>query len=126
MKRLWLGAGILLILLALGIFACAAIGHFESQVAQHLDAATNAAQAGNWQQAETAFLQAKKIWEQARSGNAAITDHAPMEEIDQYFAQGMIYLSEVTRKDFLSCCLTLKVLVQAVAEAQSISWWSIF
>ena len=125
MIRAWLGIAILLLLLGLGVFSAAATEHFHETMAVHLTQAAEAAETGEWDRANIQFLQAKKIWEQARNSNAAITDHAPMEEIDRYFIQGAVYLSEQVRMDFRSCCCALTVLVEAVADAQALNWWSL-
>lgn len=125
MKRLWIGVVILLVILGLGIFSAVATEKFQKQVAQELVLAAKAAEAGEWDTAQSRYLQAKTVWEASRPCNAAITDHAPMEEIDRYFSQGSIYLSERNRQDFRSCCLALSVLVEAVADAQGLTWWSL-
>lgn len=125
MKRLWLGVGILLVILGIGIYAAVATEDFHKTVSRDLDLAADAAEAGEWGSAKIRFSRAKEAWEQARDCNAAITDHAPMEEIDRYFSQGEVYLSEQAQKDFRSCCLALSVLVEAVAEAQGLTWWSL-
>ena len=125
MKRLWLGVGILLVILGLGIFSAAVTEAFQKRVSRELILAAEAAGAGEWDTAQSRYHQAKELWEENRACNAAITDHAPMEEIDRYFSQGSVFLSEGNRKDFRSCCLALSVLVEAVAEAQGLTWWSL-
>lgn len=125
MNRLWLGIGILLVLLALGLFCLAATEDFHTGVTRDLASAAEAAGAGEWHRAQVLFFQAKDTWERARSRNAAITDHAPMEEIDRFFAQGTVYAQQQARTEFCACCNALSVLVEAVAEAQGLSWWSL-
>ena len=124
MNRFWLGVGILLGILLLGIF-CAASTEKLTEVSGHLTQAAAYAEAGQWEQAQNRFLEANKIWEKSRSGYAAITDHAPMEEIDQYFAQGQVFLAEQSGKDFRVCCQRLSLMVAAVADAQDLNWWSL-
>lgn len=126
MKRMWLGVAILLGILGLGIFSAVTTGNFQERVSRDLHLAARAAEAGEWDTAGHRFLQARDTWQQGRSRNAAITDHAPMEEIDRFFAQGNVYLAERERVDFSACCRALSVLVEAVAEAQSLTWWSLF
>lgn len=126
MSRLWIGVAILVILLSLGLSAALATDRFQADVSLALVAAGDAAAAGEWHRAETHFFQAEAIWRRHRSLNAAITDHAPMEEIDRFFLQGTVYLEERSRKDFRACCRALSCLVEAVAEAQAITWWSLF
>lgn len=125
MKRLWLGVTILLFILGAGIFSAFATEAFQKQVSRDLILAAEAAAAGEWSTAQNRYHQALERWQQKRSRHAAITDHAPMEEIDRYFSQGSVFLSERNRKDFRSCCLALSVLVEAVAEAQGLTWWSL-
>ena len=126
MKRMWLGVAILLGILGLGIFSAVTTETFQEKVSRDLRYAARAAEAGEWDTAGRRFLQARETWQQERDCNAAITDHAPMEEIDRFFAQGSVYLAEQERVDFSACCRALSVLVEAVAEAQSLNWWSLF
>lgn len=123
MKRLWLGVGLLLALLALGIVTTVTMGRICEPVGQTLTRAGEAARVGELGQAEALCRQAKTRWEAYRTLSAAVTDHAPMEEIDGMFAA----LSVCRDSDrYAEYCARLTAMVAAVAEAQAVNWWNIF
>ena len=125
MNRLWLGVGILIALLALGIWGTAAIGSSHDGISGLLSDAAQASMAGQWEDADTQFQQAKQRWQKLRPWTASITDHAPMEEIDRYFSQTEVYLHGRLLADFCSGCQALAVLTEAIGEAQEVTWWSL-
>ena len=125
MNRLWLGVGILVLLLVLGIWVTAAIGSTHDGISALLSEAAQASTAGEWEQANSRFQQAKQQWQQLRPWTAAITDHGPMEEIDRFFSQTEVYLQMEYLADFRVGCQALAVLTQAIGEAQDFTWWSL-
>lgn len=122
MKRLWLGVGLLLALLALGIAATVTMGRICAPVGQTLTRAGEAARVGELEQAEKLCRQAKARWETYRTLSAAVTDHAPMEEIDGMFAALSVCRDETCYAEY---CARLTAMVEAVAEAQAVNWWNI-
>ena len=125
MKRFWIGVAILAILLATGIGTTVFAVRTHTGIAEHLKQASEAALRGKWEEACTFSLDAKKQWESIRHGTAAIADHEPMEEIDDFFAQMEIYLLTRQQIPFATCCASLSVLTNAIGEAHAVNWWSL-
>lgn len=125
MNRLWLGIGILILLFAFGLWITAAVGSTHADISALLSEAGQASAAGDWENAKLRFQDAKQLWQRSRSHTAAITDHAPMEEIDRFFSQTEVYLQMGYLADFCAGCQALAVLTQAVGEAQEVTWWSL-
>lgn len=125
MNRLWLGVGILFLLLALGIWITGAIGSTHDGISALLSDAAQICAAGEWETANARFQQAKQQWQHQRPWTAAFTDHAPMEEIDRYFSQTEVYLHVRSQAAFCSGCQALAVLTEAIGEAQEVTWWSL-
>ena len=125
MNRFWLGVGILLVLLAAGIWITAISGSTHDAISALLEDAADASTTGEWEEAALLFYQAQQQWQRSRAGTAAITDHAPMEEIDRFFTQAEVYLRQHYQTDFSAFCKALSVLTKAVGEAQDLSWWSL-
>ena len=125
MKRLWLGVAILLVLLGTGIGTTCFALHTQNGISQTLEHASEAALRGKWQEASNYSLKAKADWESCRRITASISDHEPMEEIDDLFAQMEIYLLTRQQIPFAACCASLAVLTDAIGEAHAVNWWSL-
>ena len=125
MKRLWLGIGILTILLSLGLASTIGMAQVCTPISQTLSSAADLVQEGQWAQAAALSKQAKSRWERWRNLTASLTDHEPMEEVDSLFAALDIYAREGDALRFADCCARLSALTDAVGDAQSVYWWSI-
>ena len=60
-KRLWIGAALLLLLLAAGIFSTVAAAGFHHSLSQRLEATASAAMAQDWEAAEE-LLHREALW----------------------------------------------------------------
>lgn len=120
----WLGVGLLLAVLAAGIFISQWMDTSVRPVADTLKQAQSAALSGKPEQAENLLRQAKQDWKESWSAVATVADHAPMEEIDSLFSQVEQYLRQGLKEDFAALCGRLLVLVEAVSEAQSPNLWN--
>ena len=124
MKRLWLGAVILAVLLLAGILSCFLTETIHSQTGVLLTDAGAYAAAGDWVSAAEAFFAARDAWQKAHAVTAAITDHEPMEEIDRFFVQGETCLEFRNTAAFCMYCRSLSTMLDTIGEAQSVQWWS--
>lgn len=125
MKRLWIGVGLLILLLLLGTLTTLYAVRIQERIADTLSQAREAAEVGQWEKAAGACFQANDLWKKHRRLTASITDHAPMEDIESLFAQLECFLKVRDPAAFAACCASLEVYTRAVGEAQSISWWSL-
>ena len=124
MRRFWLGVGILLVLLVSGILVTRFAAEVQEPIGKLLLDAAEQAQLGAWTEAEDMFHRANSRWERYRDLTAVVTDHTPMEQIDATFRRLEVYLQQ---KDslFSAGCAELSAWVEAVADAQAVTWWSI-
>ena len=125
MKRLWLGVGILVGLLVLGFLTTRFMVWIHEPLGAELEKAEELARTGDWDAAVTVARQARQRWEYYRSISAAVTDHAPMEQIDALFLELETYALQGERLHFCAVCAQLSGWVKAVADAQRITWWSV-
>lgn len=125
MKRLWIGIGLLLVLMGAGIFAAGAMQSVHAPVAEMLEQASRAALSEDWGSAERLSNDAERQWQQHWHGTAAMADHEPMEEIDSLFAELTVYLQSREDVHFAASCRNLSRLVKAVGEAHTINWWNL-
>ncbi len=125
MKRLWLGIGVLLVLLGLGLGAIGAINGICGPISGDLKAAARAAQGENWEEALTLSQRARDRWERWAHVSASLTNHEPMEQIEALFQALEIYGRQRDSLGFSDCSARLASLTEAIAEAQGVYWWSI-
>lgn len=125
MKRLWLGAAVLLLLLVGGIFSTIFLRHFHQALADTLDQAASSAQAGQWQQALSLYRDARQDWQRHYRFSAAFTDHEPLEEMDQLFALLSVCEAEELTQKFVLTCTRLSHLSKAVGDSHVPHWWNI-
>ena len=125
MGRLWIGIGILVVLLAMGIGLLWGSGVYFEELSQDLEQAGELALAGNWQAAEEKAEKGREKWEQYRRFWASFTDHEPVEQMQNLFSQLELYQTRQLEVDFAAVCRNLVHLAEAIDEAHGLKWWSV-
>lgn len=122
MKRFWLGAAVMALLLGLGIAVTLGTESICAPISEQLE---QASQTDDWEQAKIFSSQARIQWERSRRCLAAVTDHEPMEQIDSLFRSLEVYAQSWDTVRFSDTCAQLASQTQALAEAQAVGWWHI-
>lgn len=125
MGRGWLGIGILVLFLALGMVISSAADNAHLETAQLLAQAAEKAVGEEFEAGTALGLQAKARWERHWDLTASIADHSPMDEVDALFAEMEIYARTGEEPHFAACCKELSLRIEAVADAHRFSWWNI-
>ena len=125
MKRCWIGAGFLIALLVLGLFATWGMDRCHNDIAQDARQAAQAALEEDWNRADTLTGQAQGKWRRCWGISAALADHEVMEQINGYFAQMEVYSQARDKASFAAACAQLEVAAEAMADAHSLQWWNI-
>ncbi len=125
MKRGWFGAGLLLILLVLGIASSVLMQNFHKPLSQQLERAGEYALEENWGKAEELAESAEETWRKLWHFSAAVSDHEPMEQIDSLFAQLEIYRKAGNCLGFSAVCASLSRQIEAIGDAHSPTWWNL-
>lgn len=125
MKRLYIGIGLLVAILAVGIFLTGAFSALHDPLAKKMDQAAAAAMAENWDDAAKMAAQAQADWARIRNFTAAVADHEPLEEVDSLFAQLEVLVCAKDAKEFAMVCARLSTLATALARSQSVTWWNL-
>ena len=125
MKRSILGFGLLLALLVLGLFTSGRMEKRHAPIQAALDAAADSVAEENWRGAGILLQEAKTRWERGWRADAALADHAPMEEIDGLFARLLEFRREGDKEEFTAGCRELSRLVKAMTDAHTPSWWNL-
>ena len=125
MKRFWIGAALLLGLLAAGIWSMTAMDSVHSAISDDLRASAQAAQSEYWDQADTLAASAASHWKESWRFSAAMADHTSLDEIEALFAQAEVYRQNRERIAYSATCAQLSKLIEALEEGHSLSWWNL-
>ena len=125
MKRSWIGFGLLLVLLILGLLVTWLMKEIHEPVTLALDQAAERIQLGDWSSAEGYFDSARQQWDAWKNVRSCFADHAPVEEIDAGFAELQIYCAARENVAFAAACRELARKVSAVGEAHGLVWRNI-
>lgn len=123
-RRFYLGAGILVLLLALGIFNGHWVEQSNHQVARYLIRAEEAAQSGNGEDALALAQQAQALWKKTWNRIAVVADHTAMDEIDGLFSQ-LVHYAREGAASFCATCARVRELVKAVSDGHQFTWWNL-
>ena len=125
MKRIWIGIGLLVVLLAAGIWTAEFARDSQRPGAKDLRRASELALAEDWPQAEALRKRALDHWEKRWRLTAAFADHEPMDEIDGIFAELKVYAAVRDQVAYSAACAHLAELLEALGMAHSFNWWNL-
>ena len=114
MKRCWFGGGLLLLVLLAGILTSREMGNFCRELSENMSSAADIV----GEDREEAQLLANRVrvrWEKRRKFAAVLSDHAPMEQIEENFC---LLTPEAEEEDFQETCLRISAQLKALGEAQ--------
>lgn len=122
MKHLYLGLGILVVLLILGLLGLFLLTHNLEQAALALDQAYAQAMKGRNQEAREAALYARSRWESLYGLTASLVDHGPLDEVNRAFAE---LESQEDPKELAKNCRVLSCLVRGIARREKPLYYNI-
>lgn len=122
MNRFWIGVGLLLVLLGVGVWAMQAMDRVHGSIVQDLQKSVEAAQDENWEAADTLAQSAASRWEESRRFVSSMADHTVLDEIDGIFAQAQAYREHRLSADYTACCARLSKLIEALQESHDLNW----
>lgn len=125
MNRLWIGIGLLVIILAMGIGLLWGSAVFFDDFSEEMEQAGKLVMAGNWAEAEKKVAHSRAQWEQWRFFWSSFTDHEPMEQMQNLFSQMDVYRQRQLEVDFAAVCANLSNVAEAIRESHGLKWWSI-
>lgn len=124
MKRLWLGIGILAVILALSLMAMGCLGRMTDQTASLLEEAWQLSETGNQAQALALANQARARWT-ARYGLAAsFMDHEELEEVTVSFAELQAWGALEKREEFAVRCRSLACLLRELGRGERLLYYT--
>lgn len=122
MRRIWIGVGILLALLAVGILVMRITDRQLGAVSETLK---QASEARNWDEAVSLVKTAQKDWKKNWHLMAALADHTDMDTIDGLFSQLEVYQQYRDETDHAATCARLSEAIRDLEENHRFSWWNL-
>lgn len=126
MKRVWIGIGILLVLLGLGLWTQWELENIHGPIAADMTLAAEQARLGNWEQAGQALTRAEAAWTANHVFTAALADHQPLEDIESLMARLPALSAAGDRAEFASLCADIACRIEAISAAHKLSISSLF
>lgn len=124
MKRLWIGVGVLLVLLALGVGSTAVMESIPGNLAEGMEEAAEVA-AVHWEKAKSLADSAREEWDRYAHIIASLTDHEPLEELEGLFFELDISRNWDDRGYFATVCARIASLAEALSESHTPHWWNL-
>jgi len=81
MRRLWIGVGFLIAMLAVAILLTVLFDRIHTPLSEDLRQASQLAMEGDWEKATALTGQARADWSKYRELIAAVADHEPLEKM---------------------------------------------
>lgn len=125
MKRCWIGAGFLLVLLLFSLGVSWAMEEIHQPIEEDLNRAAELALLGDWKRSQRLFLRARDQWEDYAHVRACFADHTPTEEVDAGFRALEVYALAREKADFAAQARALARKTAAMGEAHGLSWWNV-
>ena len=125
MKRVWFGAGLLIVLLIVSLGVTWGMDEIHKPIAADLNQAAQCAELGDWPNAEVFSRRAEFAWKKWEHFRACFADHTPTEEIGAELAAMDTARQEREAGDFAASCARAAKMVQAVGDAHALCWWNL-
>jgi hypothetical protein len=122
MRRIWLGVGVLLGLLVLGLLVMQITARQLGEISEMLE---QASETEDWDRAVSLAEKARAEWEQKWHLMATLADHTDMDSIDGLFAQLNAYQRCRAGTDHAAACARLAEAVRDLEENHRFSWWNL-
>lgn len=121
MNRIWFGAALLVILLALGLGSSALMERTHLAQAENLTRAAALALQGDWAGAEKLTSATRKEWDRKQSLLAALSDHEPMDQVEGLLSQLEVFAGMQDAASFSSTCVYLARQLEALGKSHSLN-----
>ena len=125
MKQLWIGLGLLALLLAGGLLLGDLMEEAARMPAEDLEKAADCILEENWDLASALLIRAEKTWRGRKKVAAALNHHEVLDEIDVLFGRLMVFCAYRSRTDFATACAELSRKLADLSQAHRAGWWNL-
>lgn len=122
MKRIWIGIGILLGLLIIGILVMQVTDQRLGVISEQLQ---QAAREPDWGSAVALARKAQDHWEKHWYLSAIVSDHTNIDEIDGVFTQLEVYQQHRDSTAHGATCAWLSEAIRDLEENHRFTWWNL-
>ena len=122
MRRIWIGVGILLGLLVLGVMVMQITDRQLGSVSETLK---QAAEARDWSEAVSLAQKAQRQWKQRWHLMASLADHTDIDAVDSLFAQLKVCQQYKAQEKHASVCARLSEAIRDLEENHRLTWWNL-
>lgn len=116
---------LLVSLLLAGLLTGWYMGRQHRQISSELEDCAWLALSGQWENAGKKAEAAKESWESSWKIRAALSDHTPMEEVDDLFGELTACSASGERSEFARVCMALASRITALEQAHKLTWWNV-
>lgn len=122
MRRIWIGVGILLGLLVLGVMVMQITDRQLGSVSETLK---QAAEARDWSEAVSLAQMAQRQWKQRWHLMASLADHTDIDAVDGLFTQLKVCQQYQAKENHASVCARLSEAIRDLEENHRLTWWNL-
>ena len=126
MKRIWFGAALLVLLLALGLWLSALMERTHLAQSEKISHAATLALQGDWNGAGQLIRDAREEWDKKHPLFSSLSDHEPIDKGDCLFAQLEIFAKARDSVSFSSTCAYLSQHLEAMGEGHGLTLANFF
>ena len=126
MKRIWFGAALLALMLALGLLSSAIMEKTWQTQSENLNRAASLVAEGDWMGARQLQNEAQMEWERKQLLVAALCRHEPIDQIDGLFAQLEVFSEARRAVSFGSTCVYLSRQLDSLGQSHSFNLKNLF
>ena len=121
MKYFAIPCAILALILALSLFNAKTMGSYVSDWCEKLDAAQEAADGGNWAEAEHQIRSVHEAWDEKQSYFHIVSVHAELDEAEALLAKSLSFAREQDAAEFRANIAELITRLRLLSEIQEVS-----
>lgn len=121
MKYFYIPCAILALILALSLLNANAMGNYIADWCEELDAAQQAADGGNWAEAEQRVAAVHEAWDKKQSYFHIVSVHAELDEAEALLAKSLSFALERDEAEFRANTAELVTQLRLLSEIQEVS-----
>lgn len=126
MKRIWFGAALLVLLLALGLWLSTRMERTHLAQSEKISRAATLAMQGDWDGAGQLIRDTREEWDKKQPLFSSLSDHEPIDKGDCLFAQLEIYAKARDSVSFSSTCAYLSQHLESMGEGHGLTLANFF
>ena len=121
MKYFYIPCAILALILALSLFNAKAMENYVTDWCEELDAAQEAADGGNWAEAEHRIRSVHEVWDAKQSYFHIVSVHAELDEAEALLAKSLSFALDRDDAEFRANTAELITQLHLLSEIQEVS-----